>query len=112
MARLKLVVATRLHPQPSSFWLRISSNMPSCSEEDHVWNPFANPIRHALSICIFGLRNARVNRHNSRKDCNLEELINQVNRPSISFTQGIRLQLHGFRSQEKVTNPAIDFLSR
>jgi hypothetical protein len=50
MARLRLVIAMRLHPQLSSFWLRISSNTPSYSEEGHEWNPFANPIRHALSI--------------------------------------------------------------
>jgi hypothetical protein len=40
----------RLHTQLSSFWLRISSNTPSCSEESHQWNTFVNPTRHALSI--------------------------------------------------------------
>jgi hypothetical protein len=29
--------------------------MPSYSEESHEWNPFANPIRHALSILQFWL---------------------------------------------------------
>jgi hypothetical protein len=50
MVRLQLVVATRLHTQLSSFWLRILSKTPSCSEESHKWNTFANPIRHTLSI--------------------------------------------------------------
>jgi hypothetical protein len=50
MVRLRLVVATRLHTQLFSFWLRISSNKPSCSEEGHKWNPFANLIRRTLSI--------------------------------------------------------------
>jgi hypothetical protein len=54
MVRLRLVVATRLHIQLSSSRLRISSNTPSCSEEGHKWNPFANPIRHTLSILQFG----------------------------------------------------------
>jgi hypothetical protein len=45
----------RLHTQLSSFRLRISSNTPSCSEESQEWNPFANPIRHALSILQFWL---------------------------------------------------------
>jgi hypothetical protein len=31
------------------------SNMPSCSEEGHEWNPFANLIRHTLSILQFWL---------------------------------------------------------
>jgi hypothetical protein len=55
MARLRLVVATRLHPQLSSFRLRISSNTPSCLEEGHEWDPFANLIRRALSILQFWL---------------------------------------------------------
>jgi hypothetical protein len=55
MAWLRLVVATRLHPQLSSFQIRILSNMPSYSEEGHEWNPFANPIRHTLSILQFWL---------------------------------------------------------
>jgi hypothetical protein len=50
MARIGLAVAMRLHPQLSSFRLRISSNAPSCSEESHEWNHFANLIRRALSI--------------------------------------------------------------
>jgi hypothetical protein len=50
MARLRPVVAMRLHAQLSSFQLCNSSNTPSCSEEGHDWDPFANPIRHALSI--------------------------------------------------------------
>jgi hypothetical protein len=33
----------------------MSSNTSSCSEEGHKWNPFANPIRHALSILQFWL---------------------------------------------------------
>jgi hypothetical protein len=56
MDLLRLVVATRLHPQLSSFWLRISSNTTSCLEEGHKWNPFANPIRHTLSILRFYLK--------------------------------------------------------
>jgi hypothetical protein len=35
-----------------------------------------------------------------------------ANQPSISFTQGVRLQLHELRSQAKVTNLAIGFLYR
>jgi hypothetical protein len=50
MASLRLVVATTLHKQLSLFRLFILSNTPSCSEESHEWNTFANPIRHALSI--------------------------------------------------------------
>jgi hypothetical protein len=55
MARLRLVVATRLHPQLFSFRLRLSSNTPSCSEEGRKWDPFANLIRHTLSILQFWL---------------------------------------------------------
>jgi hypothetical protein len=33
----------------------MSSNTPSYSEEGHKWNPFANPMRHALSILQFWL---------------------------------------------------------
>jgi hypothetical protein len=55
MAKLWLVLATRLHTQLSSSWLRISSNMSSCSEEGHEWDPFANPIRHVISILQFWL---------------------------------------------------------
>jgi hypothetical protein len=55
MVRLRLVVATRLHIQLSSSRLRMSGNTPSCSEEGHEWNPFANRIRHALSILQFWL---------------------------------------------------------
>jgi hypothetical protein len=55
MARLRLVIAMRLHKQLSSFRLRISSNTQSCSEESHGWDPFANPIRHMLSILQFWL---------------------------------------------------------
>jgi hypothetical protein len=50
MARLELVVATRLYTQLSLFWLHISSNTPSFSEDGHEWNTIANPMRHALSI--------------------------------------------------------------
>jgi hypothetical protein len=50
MVRSRLVVATRLHTQLSSFQLRIPNNMPSCLEEGHKQNPFANPIRPTLSI--------------------------------------------------------------
>jgi hypothetical protein len=50
-----------------------------------------------------------VNRHNLRQDCNLEEHINQANRPSISFTQGARLQMHGLRGQAKVYQPSDRF---
>jgi hypothetical protein len=32
-------------------------------------------------FCKSGLRNAWTNQHNSRQDCNLEELINQTNIP-------------------------------
>jgi hypothetical protein len=56
--RLRLVVATRLHKQFSSFWLRISSNTSSCSEESHEWNTLANPIRNVLSILQYWLENA------------------------------------------------------
>jgi hypothetical protein len=55
MARLRLVVTTKLHTQLSSFRLHISSNTPSRSKEGHEWNPFANPIRHMLSILQFWL---------------------------------------------------------
>jgi hypothetical protein len=50
MVRLRLVVVMRLHIQLSSSRLRMSSNTPSYSEEGHKWNPFANLIRHTLSI--------------------------------------------------------------
>jgi hypothetical protein len=114
MVRLRLVVAMRLHMQLSSSRLRMSSNTPSCSEESREWNQFANPIRHAPSIFNSGLRNVWANRHNSRQDCNLEEHINQANRPSNSFTQGVRLRLHGLRGQEKVYQPSdrFSFLAR
>jgi hypothetical protein len=81
MARLQLVVAMRLHTQLSSFWLRMSSNTPSCSEESNEWNTFANSKGTCFLFCNTSLRNARTNRHNSRQDYNLEELINQANRP-------------------------------
>jgi hypothetical protein len=81
-ARSRLVVATRLHKQLSSFRLRISSNMPSCSEENHEWNTLPNLKGMRFLFCIIGLRNVWTNRHNSRQDCNLEELINQANRTS------------------------------
>jgi hypothetical protein len=55
MARLGLVVATRIHTQLSSFQLHILSNMPSCSKEDHEWDPFVNSIRNTLSILQFCL---------------------------------------------------------
>jgi hypothetical protein len=53
MARLGLIVATRLHTELSSFRLRTSSNTPSCLEEGYDWDPFANPLRNALSILQF-----------------------------------------------------------
>jgi hypothetical protein len=81
-ARLRLVVATRLHKQLFSFWLRILSNTLSYSEESHEWNTLANSKGIHFLFCNTNLRNAWVNRHNSRQDCNLEELINQANRPS------------------------------
>jgi hypothetical protein len=81
MARLKLVVATKLHKQHYSFRLRISSNMSSCSEESHEWNILAKPKGMRFLFCSTGLRNAWTNRHNSGQHCNLEELINQANRP-------------------------------
>jgi hypothetical protein len=81
-ARLGLVVVTRLHKQLASFQLRISSNTPSCSEESNEWNILANPKGTRFLFYKPGLRNAWMNQHNSRQDCNLEELINQANRPS------------------------------
>jgi hypothetical protein len=78
---VKLVVATRLHKQLSSFRLCISSNMPSYSEESHEWNTLANPKGMHFLFCKPGLRNACTNGHNSRQDCNLEELINQIKGP-------------------------------
>jgi hypothetical protein len=81
MARLELVVATKLHKQLSSFQLRILSNTPSYSEESHEWNILAKPKGMCFLFCNTGLRNALANRHNSRQDCNLEELINQANSP-------------------------------
>jgi hypothetical protein len=55
MAKLRLVVATRLQKQLSSFRLCILSNTPSCSEESHEWNTIANLIRHELSILQYWL---------------------------------------------------------
>jgi hypothetical protein len=81
-ARLELVVATRLHTQLSSFRLCMSSNTPSCSRESHEWNTLANPKGMHFLFCNTGLRNAWTNRHNSWQYCNLEELVNQANRPS------------------------------
>jgi hypothetical protein len=80
--RLRLVVAMTLYKQLSSFQLRISSNTPSCSEENHELNTLANPKGTRFLFCKSGLRNTWTNRHNSSQDCNLEELINQTNRPS------------------------------
>jgi hypothetical protein len=79
--RLRLVVVMALHNQLSSFRLRISSNMPSCSEENHEWNTLANPKGTHFLFCKPSLRNTWTNWHNSRQDYNLEELINQTNRP-------------------------------
>jgi hypothetical protein len=81
MPRSRLVVAMTLHEQLSTFPLRISSNMPSCSEESHEWITLANPKGMHFLFYILGLRNAWTNWHNSRQDCNLEELINQTNGP-------------------------------
>jgi hypothetical protein len=81
MARLELVVATKLHKQLSSFRLCISSNTPSCSEESHEWNILAKPKGMHFLFCNTGLRNAYTNQHNLGQHCNLEELINQANRP-------------------------------
>jgi hypothetical protein len=55
MARVGLVVATKLHAQLSSSQLCISSNTSSSSEEDYEWHPFANPIRNILSTLQFWL---------------------------------------------------------
>jgi hypothetical protein len=49
MVRLRVVVATILHKQFSSFQLCILSNMSSYLEESLQWNTFSNLIRHALS---------------------------------------------------------------
>jgi hypothetical protein len=81
MARLELVAVTKLHKQFSSFWLRISSNTPSYSEESHEWNILAKPKGMRFLFCNVGLRNAWMNQHNSRQHWNLEELINHANRP-------------------------------
>jgi hypothetical protein len=55
MARLELVVATKLHKQLSSFRLHISSNMPSCSEESHEWNILAKSKGMRFSILQYWL---------------------------------------------------------
>jgi hypothetical protein len=80
--RLRIVVATTLNKQLSSFRLCISSNTPSCSEESHEWNTLANLKATRFLFCKPGLRNAWTNWHNSMQDYNLQELINQANRPS------------------------------
>jgi hypothetical protein len=80
--RSRLVVAMRLRTQLSSFQLRISSNTPSCSEEGHELNTLANLKGACFLFCNLGLRNAWMNWHNSRQDCNLEDIINHANRPS------------------------------
>jgi hypothetical protein len=72
----------RLHKQLSSFRLRILSNTPSYLEESHEWNTIVNPTGTGFLFCKSGLRNAWTNRYNSRQDCNLEELISQINQPS------------------------------
>jgi hypothetical protein len=41
--------------------------------------PLANPKGTHSLFCKPSLRNAWTNQHNSRQDCNLEELINQTN---------------------------------
>jgi hypothetical protein len=107
-ARSRLVVATRSHTQLSSFWFRISSNTPSCSKESHEWNTFANPKGTCFPFCKPGLRNSWTNGHSTRLDRNLEELINQINRPSnklhprsttmIAWTQKSRGSLPTYRS--------------
>jgi hypothetical protein len=81
MVKLRLVVATRTHAQLSSFWLRMSSNTPSGSEESHEWNTLSNLKSMRFLFRNIGLRNAWMNRHNLRQDCNLEELINEINQP-------------------------------
>jgi hypothetical protein len=81
MARLELVVATKLHKQLSSFWLCISSNTPSCSEESHEWNILAKLKVIRFLFCNTGLGNAWTNWHNLGQHSNLEELLNQANRP-------------------------------
>jgi hypothetical protein len=105
MARLRLVIATRLHRQFPSFWLCISSNTSSCSDESQEWNTLANPISHALSILQHWLEK-RLDKPSQFK----ARFINQANRPldklhprsmtSTAWTQ---------KSREKLSNLAIDF---
>jgi hypothetical protein len=76
MARLELVVATKLHKQLSSFRLRILSNTPFCIEESHEWNILAKSKGMHSLFCNTDLRNTWTNRHDLGRHCNLEELIN------------------------------------
>jgi hypothetical protein len=55
MARSRLVVETRPHTRLSSFWLHISSNTSSYSEESHEWNTLADLIRHTFFILQYWL---------------------------------------------------------
>jgi hypothetical protein len=77
-ARMWPVVATRLQGQHSSFRLRISSHTPFVLM-NAAHGPFRKFSRRkwAFHFANFSLRSTWMNRHNSRQNCNLDELINQ-----------------------------------
>jgi hypothetical protein len=112
MARLELIVAMRLHTQLSSFRLHMSSNTPSCSVESHECNTFANSKGTRFLFCSTGLRNVWTNRHNSRQDCNLEELINLANRSLNKLHPRSTTLTERTQKSSEFTNLAIGFLSR
>jgi hypothetical protein len=107
MAKLRLVVAMRLHKQLSSFQLRISSNTPSCSEE--IMNGTLLLIRKARAFYFANLAwemhgrtgTIAIYKSSSTRQTDLQ----------ISFTQWVWLQLHRLRSQVKVHQPSDWFLS-
>jgi hypothetical protein len=74
--RMRLVVATKLQVQHSSFWLRTSSNTPSVMMNDTQGSLLILMRECAFHLITFVLRSAWMNRHNSRQGCNLDELIN------------------------------------
>jgi hypothetical protein len=78
IAKMQLAVATRLQAQYSPFWLRTSSNTQSVLT-NVAQGSFANPMRKwTFHLTTLVLRSVWMNQHNSRQDCNLDELVNQL----------------------------------
>jgi hypothetical protein len=113
MARLRLVVATRLHTQLPSSRLRISSNTPSNLEESHEWNHFANPIRHVLSILQFWLEKCLDEPAQFKARLQFRRA-HQLAKPAFKWDSPNEYDVNCTDSEvkRKFTNLAIDFLSR